>query len=58
MKDIIFVNMLPKTRSGKIMRRVIKALLTNKELGDLSTIEEEASVSEIREAMQKMTRLN
>jgi len=58
MKDIIFVNMLPKTRSGKIMRRVIKALLTNKELGDLSTIEEEASVSEIREAMQKMTRLS
>jgi acetyl-CoA synthetase len=53
-RDIIFVNMLPKTRSGKIMRRVIKALLTNKELGDISTIEEEASVDEIKEAVQKM----
>jgi len=54
MKDIGFLNMLPKTRSGKIMRRVIKALLTNKELGDLSTIEEEASVDEIREAISKI----
>jgi acetyl-CoA synthetase len=57
-KDILFVDMLPKTRSGKIMRRVIKAVLTNKELGDLSTIEEEASVSEIREAVHRMTRPN
>jgi len=53
-KDILFVDMLPKTRSGKIMRRVIKAVLTGNELGDLSTIEEEASVSEIREALHKM----
>jgi hypothetical protein len=30
---------LPKTRSGKIMRRVIKSLLTHDELGDISTIE-------------------
>lgn len=55
-KDIMFVNMLPKTRSGKIMRRVIKALLTDKELGDLSAIEEEASVDEVREALQKIER--
>lgn len=55
MKDIAFINMLPKTRSGKIMRRVIKSLLTNKELGDISTIEEEASVEEIKEAVQKLT---
>ena len=54
MKDIVFTNGLPKTRSGKIMRRVIKALLTNKELGDISTIEEEASVEEIKEAVGKL----
>jgi len=54
-KDILFVDMLPKTRSGKIMRRVIKAVLTKEELGDLSTIEEEASVSEIAEAVHLMT---
>jgi acetyl-CoA synthetase len=53
-KDILFVDMLPKTRSGKIMRRVIKAVLTGEELGDLSTIEEEASVNEIREAAHRM----
>jgi len=54
MKDIEFVDMLPKTRSGKIMRRVMKSLWMGKELGDISTIEEEASVDEIREAIQRM----
>jgi acetyl-CoA synthetase len=54
MKDIQFINTLPKTRSGKIMRRVMKSLMMGKELGDLSTIEEEASVDEIREAVGKM----
>lgn len=54
MKDIQFVSSLPKTRSGKIMRRVMKTLWMDKELGDLSTIEEEASVEEIREAIKKM----
>ena len=54
MRDIEFVNMLPKTKSGKIMRRIMKSLLAGKELGDLSTIEEEASVDEIREVVQKM----
>jgi acetyl-CoA synthetase len=53
-KDIEFVSTLPKTRSGKIMRRIMKALWTSKDLGDLSTIEEEASVGEIREAIDKM----
>ncbi len=52
--DIQFVNMLPKTKSGKIMRRVMKALLTGKDMGDLSTVEEEASIDEIREATTKM----
>ncbi len=54
MKDIQFVASLPKTRSGKIMRRVMKTLWLDKDLGDLSTIEEEASIGEIREAIKKM----
>ena len=54
LRDIQFVRMLPKTRSGKIMRRVIKKLWLKEELGDLSTIEEEASVDEVREAIRKM----
>ncbi|MHB1042238.1 MAG: acetate--CoA ligase [Eubacteriales bacterium] len=53
-KDIQFVKMLPKTRSGKIMRRIMRTLWSNAELGDLSTIEEEASVAEIKEAIEKM----
>jgi acetyl-CoA synthetase len=55
-RDVVFINMLPKTRSGKIMRRVIKALLTNEEIGDISTIEEEASVDEVKEALGKLKR--
>jgi len=39
------------------MRRVIKALLTGKDLGDLSTIEEEASVDEIKEAIGKIGKI-
>lgn len=54
MKDIQFVKMLPKTRSGKIMRRVMKTLWLGKDLGDLSTIEDGASVDEIKEAIGKM----
>ena len=53
-KDIEFVDTLPKTRSGKIMRRVMKSLLMSRDVGDLSTIEEEASVDEIKEAVKKM----
>jgi acetyl-CoA synthetase len=53
---IEFVRMLPKTRSGKIMRRIMKALWTKKDLGDLSTIEDEASVDEIMDAVKKMQR--
>ncbi len=56
-RDIQFVNMLPKTRSGKIMRRVMKRLFLGQELGDLSTIEEEASVEEIKEAVEKLKKL-
>ncbi|PTQ53664.1 MAG: Acetyl-coenzyme A synthetase [Hydrogenibacillus schlegelii] len=52
--DLIFVPMLPKTRSGKIMRRVLKATLLGQPPGDISTIEEEASVAEIMEAWRKL----
>jgi len=54
MRDIHFVNTLPKTRSGKIMRRVMKTLMLGNELGDLSTIEEAASIDEIKDAISKM----
>jgi len=53
-KGIEFVNLLPKTRSGKIMRRVMRKLLAGEQLGDLSTIETEASVEEVKEAVSKI----
>jgi acetyl-CoA synthetase len=52
--DLNFVGMLPKTRSGKIMRRVLKAVTLDKDPGDISTIEDEGSVTDAREAWQTM----
>ena len=39
-EDVTFVDSLPKTRSGKIMRRVLKARALGQDEGDLSTLEE------------------
>ena len=39
-EEIVFVDSLPKTRSGKIMRRVLKARALGQDEGDLSTLEE------------------
>ena len=39
-ESIVFRDRLPKTRSGKIMRRLLKAESLGKELGDTSTLEE------------------
>jgi acetyl-CoA synthetase len=52
--DINFVAMLPKTRSGKIMRRVLKAVVLDRDPGDISTIEDEGSVEEARQAWLQM----
>jgi len=52
--ELNFVDMLPKTRSGKIMRRVLKAVILGKDPGDISTIEDEGSVEEAREAWEQM----
>ena len=49
-----FVAMLPKTRSGKIMRRVLKAVADDRDPGDISTIEEEGSVEEARRAVEEL----
>lgn len=52
--ELNFVNMLPKTRSGKIMRRVFKAVILDRDPGDITTIEDEGSVEEARQAWQEM----
>jgi acetyl-CoA synthetase len=45
--DIYFVPNMPKTRSGKIMRRVIKSLTDGESVGDLTTLEDPNAVDEI-----------
>jgi acetyl-CoA synthetase len=52
--ELNFVSMLPKTRSGKIMRRVLKAVILDRDPGDITTIEDEGSVDEARQAWQQM----
>ena len=52
--ELNFVSMLPKTRSGKIMRRVLKAVTLDRDPGDITTIEDEGSVDEARHAWQQM----
>jgi acetyl-CoA synthetase len=54
--QIFFVSRLPKTRSGKIMRRLLRAVLENKPLGDITTLEDEAAVEEIKEAYEHISK--
>ena len=52
--ELNFVAMLPKTRSGKIMRRVLKAVVLDVDPGDITTIEDEGSVEEARGAWEEL----
>ncbi len=52
--EIYFVVKLPKTRSGKIMRRVLKAVANNADIGDLTTLEDETSVAEVVRSFQEL----
>jgi propionyl-CoA synthetase len=47
-----FVNMLPKTRSGKLLRRSIQALAEGRDPGDLTTLEDPSALDQIRLAVQ------
>jgi acyl-coenzyme A synthetase/AMP-(fatty) acid ligase len=44
-----FVEKLPKTRSGKIMRRLLKNIVEGGTVGDVSTLEDASSLEEIQE---------
>jgi propionyl-CoA synthetase len=46
-----FVSALPKTRSGKLLRRSIQALAEGRDPGDLTTIEDPAALESIRQAL-------
>ena len=52
--EIYFVTKLPKTRSGKIMRRILKAIAGNEKVGDVSTLEDSAAVKVVQDAFTEL----
>lgn len=52
-KEVYLVEDLPKTRSGKIMRRILRKLFTGEELGDLSTLANPESVDKIKKMLNR-----
>lgn len=54
LKDVLFVTKLPKTRSAKIMRRVVRAVAVGEQPGDTTTLEDEASVEEVKAAYAQL----
>jgi acetyl-CoA synthetase len=52
-QKIYIVNDLPKTRSGKIMRRILKKIFTDEDLGDLTTLANPESVNDIKKKLKE-----
>jgi propionyl-CoA synthetase len=48
---VYFVNVLPKTRSGKLLRRSIQAVCEGRDPGDMTTIEDPTALDQIKGAM-------
>jgi propionyl-CoA synthetase len=53
---VVIVSMLPKTRSGKLLRRAIAALAEGREPGELPTIEDPAALQQVREGLGESAR--
>ena len=47
-----FVSMLPKTRSGKVLRRSIQAICEGRDPGDLTTIEDPGALQQVKDAVR------
>ncbi len=50
-KRVYFVSGLPKTRSGKMLRRSIQAIAEGRDPGDLTTIDDQSTLEQIRQAL-------
>ncbi|MDE2433934.1 MAG: propionate--CoA ligase [Burkholderiales bacterium] len=48
---VLFVSALPKTRSGKLLRRVVQAICEGRDAGDLSTIEDPLAIQQLKDAV-------
>ena len=52
--EVYFVNRLPKTRSGKIMRRLLKSIASGDKIGDVTTLEDGAAIDEVKQAYEDL----
>ncbi|MEA2405637.1 MAG: acetyl-CoA synthetase [Thermoleophilaceae bacterium] len=52
-KRIVYADDLPKTRSGKIMRRLLKDIAEGRELGDVTTLRDPGVTEKIRDKVAK-----
>jgi propionyl-CoA synthetase len=52
-RNVYFVSMLPKTRSGKMLRRSIQAITEGRDPGDLTTLEDLSAIEEIIKVTSK-----
>ncbi|AOL17417.1 AMP-dependent synthetase [Sulfolobus sp. A20] len=50
--DIFFVRRLPKTKSAKIMRRLLRSLLVDEPLGDISALDDVNVINELKEVIK------
>lgn len=51
--QVYIVNALPKTRSGKLLRRSLQALIEHADPGDLSTLDDPCALDDIRQALER-----
>jgi propionyl-CoA synthetase len=49
---VLFVSLLPKTRSGKLLRRALQAVAEGRDAGDLTTIEDPAALQQVRDLLR------
>ena len=54
-KQIVFADDLPKTRSGKIMRRLLRDIAAGNELGDVTTLRDPGVVEQLKEQVAEAT---
>ncbi len=55
--ELYFVSKLPKTRSGKIMRRLLKSVACGDKIGDITTLEDGAAIEEVKQAYEDLKKM-
>ncbi len=50
---VLFVNLLPKTRSGKLLRRAIQAVCEGRDPGDLTTMDDPSALQQVKQLFTK-----